>query len=91
MPTLSGHTSLTLYLHSYVAMHTMHESDNPSAPSFAALDDLPTHNGYLDSGGGIHGREPHQRAARDGRSFRLVLAAVAGMLLPLITQIGHAH
>lgn len=73
-------------------MHTMRESDNPSAPSsFAALDDLPSHNGYLDSGASIHGRDLHHRSSRDSRSLRLVLAAVFGMLLPLITQIGHAH
>lgn len=69
-------------------MHTMRESENPSAPLLSALDDLPTHNGYLDNGSG---RDLHHRAPRDGRSLRLVLAAVVGMLLPLITQIGHAH
>ena len=42
-------------------------------------------NGYLD-GGGRQSRRP-----KEGRSARLVLAAVGGMLLPLITQIGHAH
>lgn len=74
-------------------MHTMRDIDNPSAPSFNALDDLPSHNnGYLDgSGGGIHGRDLHHRSPRDGRSLRLVFAAIIGMLLPLITQIGHAH
>jgi len=42
-------------------------------------------NGYLD-GDGRQSRRPKER-----KSARLVLAAVGGMLLPLITQIGHAH
>ena len=42
-------------------------------------------NGYLESGG------RQARRQKGGRSPRLVLAAVGGMLLPLITQIGHAH
>ena len=42
-------------------------------------------NGYVESGG-----RP-SRQAKGSRNPRLVLAAVGGMLLPLITQIGHAH
>ena len=42
-------------------------------------------NSYLELGG-RQGRRP-----KGGKSPRLVLAAVGGMLLPLITQIGHAH
>lgn len=67
-------------------MHTMQESENSSLSS--SLDDPPP-NGYLD--GAHHGRDMHHRPQKEGRSLRLVLAAVAGMLLPLITQIGHAH
>lgn len=42
-------------------------------------------NGYIDGGMGREARR------EEGKSLRLVLAAVAGMLLPLITQVGHAH
>lgn len=62
-------------------MHTMQESENAITP----LDDAPP-NGYLE---GSH-RDLH-RPQREGRSLRLVLAAVGGMLVPLVTQIGHAH
>lgn len=68
-------------------MHTLQESENPS--SSVTIDDPPS-NGYLD-GPPHHGRDMHHRPPREGRSLKLVLAAIAGMLLPLITQIGHAH
>lgn len=64
----------------YVAMHTMQEEDSQNA----AQEESPS-NGYLESGG-----RPSRRQ-KGGRNPRLVLAAVGGMLLPLITQIGHAH
>ena len=62
-------------------MHTMQDEDQPSI----ALEDTQS-NGYID---GSHLRE--RPLQTDGRSLKLVLAAVGGMLLPLITQIGHAH
>lgn len=64
----------------YVAMHTMQEEDGQNAAQEESQS-----NGYLESGG----RQP--RRQKGGRNPRLVLAAVGGMLLPLITQIGHAH
>lgn len=64
----------------YVAMHTMQEEDSQNAAQ-----DESQSNGYLESGG-----RPSRRQ-KGGRNPRLVLAAVGGMLLPLITQIGHAH
>lgn len=63
-------------------MHTMQEVDTGSATEETSG----FGNGYLDAG---HRRDPHQ--AKEGRSSKLVFAAVAGMLLPLITQVGHAH
>ena len=72
---------LTLMARRYVAMHTMQDEDH----SNSMLDDTQG-NGYID---GSHLRERSQ--SEDGRSLKLVLAAVGGMLLPLITQIGHAH
>ncbi|MCJ1464725.1 hypothetical protein MMC07_003338 [Pseudocyphellaria aurata] len=80
----------------YVAMHTMQESENPNSPSNTSLE--PEHgggggNGYLDGSSHHHhhdGRALH-RPPREGRSLKFVLVAVAGMLLPLVTQIGHAH
>lgn len=77
-----------LVLDRYVAMHTMQESENP--PTSISSDYLSggDGNGYPD--GSLHGRGQH-RLAREGRSLKLVFVAVVGMLLPLITQIGHAH
>ena len=65
----------------YVAMQTMQEEDSQNM----AQDELPT-NGYLD---GPSGRQ--NKGQKESRNPRLVLAAVGGMLLPLLTQIGHAH
>ena len=68
-------------LGSYVAMHTMQEEDSQTL----VQDEIPS-NGFLG--------EPSGRPAKgqkEGRSPRLVMAAVGGMLLPLLTQIGHAH
>ncbi|MCJ1305284.1 hypothetical protein MMC08_008098 [Hypocenomyce scalaris] len=64
----------------YVAMHTMQEDDSGGHGHGE------THgNGYIDGGMGRDARQ------KEGKSLRLVMAAVGGMLLPLITQIGHAH
>ncbi|KAL8921590.1 MAG: hypothetical protein Q9172_003949 [Xanthocarpia lactea] len=68
----------------YVAMHTMQETDISGVVEETAG----FGNGYLDGGGG-HRRDSRQ--GKEGKSLRLVVAAVGGMLLPLITQIGHAH
>ena len=62
-------------------MHTMQEDDSTGAVEESLG------NGYLD--GNHRGRGSHGRA--EGKGVGLVLAAVAGMLLPLITQVGHAH
>lgn len=61
-------------------MHTMQEDDSEGH----GLGDGHG-NGYVDGG---MGREARQK---DEKSLRLVAAAVAGMLFPLVTQIGHAH
>ncbi|KAL9600317.1 MAG: hypothetical protein Q9219_003267 [cf. Caloplaca sp. 3 TL-2023] len=66
----------------YVAMHTMQEVDSGGVVEETSG----FGNGYLDSG---HRRDLRQ--VKEGKSFKLVFAAVLGMLLPLITQIGHAH
>ncbi len=60
-------------------MHTMQDEDKESTEESQG-------NGYLDMGNGRQSRQ-----AKGGKDARLVLAAVGGMLLPLITQIGHAH
>ncbi|KAI4256124.1 MAG: hypothetical protein LQ352_002231 [Teloschistes flavicans] len=75
----------------YVAMHTMQENDVSGVGPEEAMGGFG--NGYLDGaagGGGLHRRDSRQ-GGKQGRSLRLVAAAVGGMLLPLITQIGHAH
>ncbi|KAL9125749.1 MAG: hypothetical protein Q9217_005096 [Psora testacea] len=66
----------------YVAMHTMQEEDTSNG-----LQDESQSNGYLDAGSGRQSR----RGQKASRNPGLVLASVGGMLLPLITQIGHAH
>ncbi|MCJ1398289.1 hypothetical protein MMC11_001486 [Xylographa trunciseda] len=66
----------------YVAMHTMQEIHGDEGPGYEESHG----NGYLD---GNHGRDPSRQ--KSGQSLQLVMAAVAGMLLPLLTQIGHAH
>ena len=66
---------------SYVAMHTMNDDDSNSI-----LQDEAQANGYLEAGGARQARR-----GKDGRSPKMVMAAVGGMLLPLLTQIGHAH
>ncbi|KAI4237850.1 MAG: hypothetical protein LQ349_001545 [Xanthoria aureola] len=68
----------------YVAMHTMQETD------ISGLVEETTGfgNGYLEGGAG-HRRDSRQM--KEGKSLRLVAAAVGGMLLPLITQVGHVH
>ena len=62
-------------------MHTMQEEDNEDSSPEEMQG-----NGYL---GGPSTRSV--RKQKEGRSPKLVLAAVGGMLLPLLTQIGHAH
>ena len=62
-------------------MHTMQEDDTQSVAQ-----DENQSNGYLDAGSGRQSRRP-----KEGRSVSLIFAAVAGMLLPLLTQVGHAH
>ena len=63
-------------------MHTMRESDG----DHGTVHEENHGNGYLDVG---HGRDAGRQKA--GTSLKLVMVAVAGMLLPLLTQIGHAH
>ena len=61
-------------------MHTMQENDGKSGS------DEGQSNGYLDV---QHARDSTRQKSQ--KSPELVMAAVAGMLLPLVTQIGHAH
>ncbi|KAI4108712.1 MAG: hypothetical protein L6R37_000876 [Teloschistes peruensis] len=83
--------SLTLgFILIYVAMHTMQENDLSGVGTEETMGGFG--NGYLDSGGGggMHRRDSRQ-GGKQVRSLRLLAAAVGGMLLPLITQMGHAH
>jgi zinc transporter 9 len=65
-----------LTYHSYVAMHAMQEDGSGH--------DHSAPNGYIDGGPGAQ-RKHHRPQMRD------TFAAVGGMLLPLLTQIGHHH
>jgi hypothetical protein len=67
-------------------MHTMQESHSTSDP----LDLESTGNGYINPYGSqstphIHSHNPHRRPMFE------TAAVVIGMLVPLVTQIGHAH
>ncbi|KAL2356088.1 Zinc/iron permease [Cryomyces antarcticus] len=69
----------------YVAMHTMQESAHaPISPSDASQ--IP--NGYADTS--LFDSYGAQQAAK-GPSKSETAAALAGMLIPLLTQFGHAH
>ena len=61
-------------------MHTMQDHDD------GAGSDEGSSNGYLDF---QHARDSMRQKPQ--RSPKLVAAAVIGMLLPLVTQIWHAH
>ena len=61
-------------------MHTMQEDDGGHG-----VDEVHG-NGYLEM---HHERDSGRQKSQ--KSLKLVLAAVVGMLLPLVTQIGHAH
>ncbi len=63
-------------------MHTMQEDEGAHSGAYEEGHG----NGYLDAN---HGRDAGRQ--KGGPSLQLVLAAVAGMLLPLLTQVGHAH
>lgn len=63
----------------YVAMHTMEE--NTSGHSEPPMNG--NANGYID------GRESHQKEQRP--SVKDLSAAVVGMILPLLLQVGHVH
>jgi hypothetical protein len=64
-----------------VAMHTMQDGEG-ILPGF----DESHGNGYLE----VPPNRDANRQKPQG-SLRLTAAAVIGMLLPLVTQIGHAH
>ncbi|MCJ1368834.1 hypothetical protein MMC20_000041 [Loxospora ochrophaea] len=80
-------------------MHTMQDSSSSSSPS-SSTSSSTTHdpafsgNGYLDGPSPFsssHSRDALHRHQQERKSPKLVFAAVAGMLLPLVTQVGHAH
>ena len=63
-------------------MHTMNDEEGHAG----AMQEDGQSNGYLEAG---TARQP--RRGKESKNPKLILAAVGGMLLPLITQIGHAH
>lgn len=64
-------------------MHTMQDGGHSHGSSTSGQ------NGYADTNGydGYQGATPRQ----EGPTLTETLAAVGGMLLPLLTQFGHAH
>ena len=67
----------------------MQEDDNINTQSLAP--DENQSNGYLDGGMSGSRNQSRRPGGKEGRSASLVFAAVGGMLLPLLTQVGHAH
>ena len=67
----------------YVAMHTMQEGSQHASEGYA---EVPM-NGYGESasGGGASGKDMNEHGVAE------TLVTVVGMLLPLLTQFGHAH
>ena len=61
-------------------MHTMQDNEGTPGADESHI------NGYLDV---QRSRDPVRH--KHQKSPKLVAAAVVGMLLPLVTQIGHAH
>ena len=71
----------------YVAMHTMQENANskPSSSNTDAIDDMELNGDRTTSGGGSN------RGKEEKTELQDLIVAVAGMLIPLITQVGHHH
>lgn len=67
----------------YVAMHSMTSTNDPSSSSHTHED--PAANGYMDQTYGNGKPENNKPTKVD------VATAVVGMLLPLVTQVGHVH
>ncbi|KAK4986832.1 hypothetical protein LTR50_005043 [Elasticomyces elasticus] len=66
----------------YVAMHTMQDVQHQHAET-----DEPVQNGYADT----LTFDPYRPRQKEGTAWSDTLAAVVGMLVPLLTQFGHAH
>ena len=66
--------------HRYVAMHSMQESASPHSHDAS--------NGYVDA----NMLDPvYARDRKKGPSAAEIVVAVVGMLVPLVTQVGHHH
>ena len=70
----------------YVAMHTMQEGAGHSQHAGDGYAEVPM-NGYGESsnGGGAQGKDANEHGVAE------TFVTVVGMLLPLLTQFGHAH
>lgn len=78
----------------YVAMHIMKEDDTGGGDGHGTGDESENGftNGSLDHRSNSYpGTQAQQPYRKNRKSLKLVMAAMGGMLLPLITQIGHAH
>ena len=72
-------------------MHTMQEDDMLNNTTQDNENQISSMNGYLDAGSSSRGGQSRRPGNKEGRSVSLIFAAVGGMLLPLLTQVGHAH
>lgn len=68
----------------YVAMHTMQEGGHNHGGHEAGQ------NGYVDTANVYDGYQT-PAPKQEGATLTDTLACVGGMLLPLLTQVGHAH
>lgn len=68
----------------YVAMHTMQEGGGHAEHAADGYAEVPM-NGYGEGGSGVPAKEGGQNGVAE------TFVTVLGMLLPLLTQFGHAH
>lgn len=70
----------------YVAMHTMQDISHDSGHGEEDSERMGMEEGgYMMSSSGV------RKQARSGPSVSDTVAAVVGMLVPLVTQLGHGH
>ena len=65
-------------------MHSMNES----AATGHSYDHEASSNGYTDGSLGVAYAQPH---AKNPLAVSEIVVAVIGMLIPLVTQVGHVH
>ncbi|KAI9675428.1 MAG: hypothetical protein M1817_001332 [Caeruleum heppii] len=90
-PTSSSPSSSSSHSQSYPLTTSPYHANDPTKPSDHD-DDAYAGNGYLNDGGVYGGGEGSGDAGGGAAEGKYdTLAAVVGMLIPLVTQVGHVH